>query len=84
MDPFNILYTQDSIDPKFQSDEFVPFQWRGRPLTEAIEEAKLKIAKLKGSALSERERYLTNLHWSKRIKELEHEQLRLCVNNDES
>ncbi|MCF6336505.1 MAG: hypothetical protein L3J84_00935 [Gammaproteobacteria bacterium] len=40
MDPFNILYTQDSIDPSFQSDKSIPFQWRGRPITEAIDEAK--------------------------------------------
>lgn len=41
MDPFNILYSQDSIDAKFQSDESVPFEWRGRPISEAVEEAKI-------------------------------------------
>ncbi|VAW91397.1 hypothetical protein MNBD_GAMMA23-1066 [hydrothermal vent metagenome] len=39
MSPYDILFTQDTIDPYFQSEENVPFPWRGRAIHEAITEA---------------------------------------------
>jgi len=47
MDPYDILFTQDSIDPNFQSDSNVPFQWRGRAIQEAIIEA-MNLGRLPG------------------------------------
>jgi hypothetical protein len=40
VDPFDILYTQDSVGDTFGRDEWVPEQWRGRPVSEAISEAR--------------------------------------------
>jgi len=40
MSPFDIWFTQKSIAPNFRPDSFIPQQWRGRPISEAIAEAK--------------------------------------------
>ena len=40
MDPRTIYFTQNSISDHFQADKWVPQEWRGRPIQEAVEEAK--------------------------------------------
>jgi hypothetical protein len=40
VDPFDMLFTQDSVGQTFGNDKLVPEQWRGRPISDAISEAK--------------------------------------------
>jgi RHS repeat-associated protein len=40
VDSYDILYSQDSISDSFQNTKDVPERWRGRPVSEAIGEAR--------------------------------------------
>ncbi len=40
VDPYDILFRQDSIGSTFGKDKWVPERWRGKSIVEAINEAK--------------------------------------------